>query len=293
MLLWLIAAGLGTAHAGDAAQLEAVWQDVVDDSVWQSPTVLQRQHFQEGFQQLLAASQRCQPRQINHARETLLQAGFDVHQDQVGDTQYLLVVEVEGHRRGGGMYAIRCGPALPQVIQAPHAMYDLKTGAIAWSLFAESGVRAGMWNTVHRYRSRPDEQREEDLHPADVCHEFGSFFQAATVAAATADPTLRFVQLHGFASGRGEVDIIISSGAPTTPPRAFSERLGDALGDTGLYGVDVHILGGSTNVQRRFLVTTDEGRFLHLEMTLPVREELLESSESRAFLLQALEGSWR
>lgn len=161
---------------------------------------------------------------------------------------------------------------------------------LAW--FRESGARAAMWATHHRFRARPGELREDPVHPADVSAEPGSLFQAMTLAIASADLDLRVVQVHGYAaaSARG-LDAVVSSGDRRAPPLAVGERLDAVLERVGVYGLDTAELGGTRNVQGRLLARWP-GRFLHLELAPSTRVRLADDAVARATITSALEGPW-
>jgi hypothetical protein len=195
-------------------------------------------------------------------------------------------------RVGGGLYVVRCGAgATPLILQAPHSFFDKGTRRIVMQLFSRSGARAAYFNTVHRYRGVPQETSTDDLHPADVAHQFGSFFQAATLAAAVTDPELRFIQIHGFRA-RPELpwDVIVSSGLLDAPPRALADRLQARFGRVTAYDETVGGLGALTNVQGLALNRHGTGRFVHLEFGESTRQEW--RAPHADALLAALQEPW-
>ena len=110
----------------------------------------------------------------------------------------------------------------------------------------------------------------------------------ATLAVARAKPDITVVQLHGFASGASEdgesgpppsVSAVISAGrkdAPTPLSTAVATKLRDQLGaGVMLYPVDIALLGATTNVEGRAIEPIPTARFLHLELSPALRDQLL------------------
>ncbi|MBW2254306.1 MAG: hypothetical protein JRI25_06870, partial [Deltaproteobacteria bacterium] len=179
LLLFGLLIGEGRADDGLEAALQAQWEQVRSDARWRSPYAAERTAFRDGLTALVRVAGTCDEDEVRAASKTLAAADFAVEHVVDGEDSVLVVREATEHR-GAGLVAIRCGSARPWVWQAPHALYDLNTGDIARRLFVESGARAVMWNTVHRYRALPGEASGDPVHPADVTREFGSLFHAAT-----------------------------------------------------------------------------------------------------------------
>lgn len=274
--------------------IATAWQESKADAVWRSPTVTERETLQEAASLLVAAADDCPVALLQEVAVTL--EAIDVRLTVLGaegeGPRVVLLQEGQEHR-GLGLFALRCGAARPWVFQAPHSFHDRHTGRLVRNLFGSSGARAAAWNTVHRYRSRPDEDPREQIHPADVTREYGSTFHAVTVAMATAAPALRFIQVHGFAGEGRDWDAIISTGDPEDPPAGVADSLAAAFGRVAAYGRDVHVLGATTNVQGKVLSRWSDRRFLHLELSLELRSRLSESREARRPLIDALvAGGW-
>jgi hypothetical protein len=280
--------GEATANEGLDGSLQEHWEQVRSDARWRSPYAAERTAFRDGLTALARVAGTCNEEDVRTAAATLAAADFAVERLEDGEDSVLVVREAVEHR-GAGMVAIRCGSARPWVWQAPHALYDLSTGDIALQLFLESGARAVMWNTVHRYRALPAEKSGDPVHPADVTREFGSLFHAATVGLASGDVTLRFLQLHGYAQ-RSDFPwhAVVSTGDADRPPEALAKALTPVLGSAGAYGADVDILGGTANVQAKALRAWSEPRFLHFELSPAARRSLAEDPEMRGALLSAL-----
>jgi hypothetical protein len=179
-----------------------------------------------------------------------------------------------------GVYVIRLGDAAPILWQAPHSYFDLKTGALVAQVFEAGDARAAFFNQAHRNTG------EEEESAVDLAHRAFSVFQAATLGAATGIEDLLVVQVHGFRS-RGDESAVVSRGSAFQPARWESQAI-DALaallpGDgLVLSGAELPQLAGRTNLQGRGLA--GEARFLHLELSLPIRRALMQD----AMLRQAL-----
>lgn len=222
-------------------------------------------------------------------------AGFAIERWRFAEETYLALVEKR--RRGAGAYLFRVGPALPILLQAPHADHDQGTGELALALFLApplgAAPRAVFLSTAHRYVDAQGRKgRNNNL--ADVCHNPVHLFQVATEAAATFQPTLAVIQLHGFGETDGEaeprsMDIVVSAGrksGSTETSRRVADALRRTLGDgVHRYPEDVKTLGATTNVQGRMLRSLfPHARFVHLELSATLRRRLLKSkSAQRAF----------
>jgi hypothetical protein len=329
-LAWCALAALAadtTSYASSeelAAGLHGRWQDAVADSAWVSPTESRRVATIEAAQALLQALPACEDRPIRRALGGMAAAGWEVSVHEVAGQPRVIVVEDDA---GGGMYAWRCGPATPLVLQAPHTLYDEDTEALTLQMFVGTDARGLMWNTVHRYRATPDERPQDRLHPADVAHQPASLFQTWTLVSTAVWPDARVLQLHGFAGtsdGDGpaaETDVSLATGAVTStdaapsaeaprhtailssgfahlPPTGAATAVAAHLGALGrgvrVFGVNTELLGATTNAQARALVGGEGRRFLHLELSREARTWLLGAPGRPTALARALaEASWR
>lgn len=278
---------LSIAWGQPAAALDARWEAARDGAVWRSPDVSERVAVRDAMRLLGAATDPCSVEE----RARAMLAPVDLVVERIDGEPALLVVREGQERRGAGLYVLRCGPASPWVWQAPHSLNEAPTRGIARQLFLETGARATMWNTVHRYRSRPEETPGDEVHPADVTRERGSLFHAATLGLAAGDPTLRFVQLHGFAGGALPWDAVVSFGRAERSAVAVAAALGPVLGRVAAWPEDVDVLGGTVNVQGQDLARSGD-RFLHVELSPEARAMLFEGSSSRLAFAAALSGAW-
>lgn len=225
-------------------------------------------------------------------------AGYEVQAWQVAGQRLLAAVEPPGRLTGGGAFVVRADPdpGPPVILQAPHAFHDLGTEAIALSLLVHGRAwpRALFVNTVHRYLDIDGARRERDEAPADPCHNEAHLFAVATAAALDALPGAEIVQLHGFGDADPFApDVVVSAGdraAPTPRSAQVADRLRDALEvDVALFPVDQTRLGATSNVQGRLVrARGGQARFVHVELSLPLRRRLQRDPQALARLADAL-----
>jgi hypothetical protein len=224
--------------------------------------------------------------------------GFELNTWTHGDDTLWVLQEPATQRRGAGAYIVRTGAASDDVIQAPHAYFDVGTGPLALTLFACAPQghrpRVFMTNTAHRYRSRAGAKPSDTDHPADVAHNPSHLFQHVTDLLARSLPSLRVFQVHGFGKEdereREGLSAVVSPGSRARSPwvRQVALRLGPLLG-TGVrvYPDETQILGGTRNAQARLLQAYPRARFIHLELSASSRRAL-SSQEQVACMASAL-----
>jgi hypothetical protein len=213
------------------------------------------------------------------------QLGFRLLPLPATDPPLWVVFEPVEHARGWGAYVI-CPHRLPGlVLQAPHSYADRFTGNIALRLFAEGRFGAAAWNTVPRKL-------------VDVCHTLDHPFSAFTRALVRAHPKSFVVQVHGFAQEKRQTvtgtaaDLIVSNGtqAPDRSVRRLAILLQSELpfSQVHLYPTEVQELGATTNVQGETLRQAGSSRFVHLEMSEPLRLRMANDGQARQVLLKNL-----
>jgi hypothetical protein len=184
---------------------------------------------------------------------------------------------------------LRCGDAAPLALQAPHSYFDLNTATVSYKAFRKLKARFLLMNTVQRYRGRQMEVVTDNAHPADMAHNPRGMFQAAHLGMLTAAPQTLFVQLHGFDSSWRDVDVVLSDGR--VEPQVFSQRLADAWKDRSLriavFGRQFKGLGAMTNSQAQATHAVG-GRFLHIELSLELRREMVRGGRALRRLCNAL-----
>lgn len=290
MILWWFVLALASAAEGLAERLEESLEEVRTEVRWRSPYAAERSALRGAMGLLVGGGATCDDETLGEAQALLTAADFRLELIQDGDDRVALIREAR-EIRGAGLYAVRCGTARPVVWQAPHSFHDHDTGEIVLALFLESGARAVMWNTVHRYKSSPKERRADPIHPADVTREYGSLFQAATVGMAGGDPSLRFVQVHGFARETASWEVIVSTGSDRDPPTGLAAALDPLLGGAAAFGEDTDTLEGGENVQGHLLNETGSIRFIHVELSPEARRRLERDADLRARFVQAVADS--
>ncbi len=244
---------------------------------FQIPPKKQFLMFQAAMEHLMKASKECNEHVFETTKKMLNGIGFEARSIRQHGTTFWLIRESKGIYRGAGVYVIRCGGAAPVVIQAPHGFYDLYTFTIAYRVFLQTQARAFMTNTLHRYKAYPEETASSSLHPADAAHNERLFFQAATIGTQRGNPSLTFIQLHGFGGKTTTVkaDMIISTGEKKHSP--IVAALARSLRRIGIlvleYWKDTKELGATTNVQAKVLNRNGQ-RFIHIEMNRKIRERL-------------------
>jgi hypothetical protein len=222
--------------------------------------------------------------------------GFEVALVREHET-FIVLRELEGVHRGGGVYAFRPGASgRPIVVQAPHSFFDEGTGDLAVDLFVRTGAAAIAMNTIHRYLGKT--KPPQGVSPADVANAEQSYFQGFTVGTSRAHEKAIYVQVHGFSSEAhpelAGFDLVASKGdaAAVADPtfEALVDELRCVLGPprVAVYGRETRSLGATKNVQGRFINGTSDDFFYHLEMSRPLRVRLESDASLRARLAEAI-----
>lgn len=221
---------------------------------------------------------------VNAMASDLQALGWAVFTETAGGVTWTIVAETGNQRRGRGLYAF--SNTGRHAIQAPHVPSDELTGRILLR-YADDGLpRALAWNTVPR-------------RTADLAHLDGTYLIAFSRAFAQAYPSEKILQLHGFdarrrRSANGAQSSAIISAAHKNPQselksavKCMKQKIEKR---TRLYGVDVHELGAMTNSVARALRNEGYKGFVHVEMSLPLREQLADDPAKRQVLLDCLGG---
>ena len=204
----------------------------------------------------------------------------------------VLLSEAGDDCRGRGVYWINADASTALAITAPHRGSDRYTGTLAATLFVETDARAAGWNSAPR---RPN---KACANAVDLARAKDHVFSAFTLGFAKAFPDGLVVQLHGFEGVRREklaaqeAAIILSNG--TDRP---SERLLDLADDLSIAFTPLEVLvfpigtgelGATGNAQGQLLREAGFAGFVHIEMSAQLRAALIEDSELRAKLADAL-----
>lgn len=201
----------------------------------------------------------------------------EIDEDCVGRGSYLL-----SHDEG----------ARPILMSAPHRGYDRYTGTLALQLVGEGGLAAGAWN------SAPRKARKACRNAADLARSPLNHFTAFALAFSDSYPAGRIVQLHGFdrsvrqSQAGAEADVILSNGTENAGENLFD--IADCMSasfarrNVLVYPNDVRELGALTNAQGQALREDGFGSFVHVELSLSLRRELVDDPEARRAFLGCL-----
>ncbi len=253
-------------------------------------------------------------------------AGFRLEVWRIDGEVFWALLEARDAARGAGAYFFHVTPGAPTgtpelLLQAPHAYYDVGTGAIAARLFFAPGPgprpRAFFTNTIHRYVTTPGQKQKRRDSPADVCHNPEHLFNVATARVAENAGALVVLQLHGFAGAAededklgvdddrgdevgagsgGRATIVVSAGRREgSSPRSthVAARLREAYGvGVERFPEDTSRLGATTNVQGRTLRALAKVEFVHVEVAADLRQQMRgDDAELRRFGALLLRGA--
>ncbi|ESP94919.1 MULTISPECIES: hypothetical protein [Pseudoalteromonas] len=178
---------------------------------------------------------------------------------------------------GGG--ALVYQPAgKPCFVSIPHQFHDKHTLQIGQTLF-ESTCNMMVYNTYHRYSESMDSQ------PMDYSKRQRGLHVAAVQAFHSMHPNASIFQLHGFnqkkrKSAQGKkADFILSQGRSYNAKLAKLQTCLLGLSEqTFVYQKDVFELGGTKNVLHKIGLAPH--RFIHIEISKPMRSKLISQSAS-------------
>ena len=279
-----------SAVGGSHADLQGLLADASKQSRWFPSSYQQVLESRDLFQQTLGA----------------LMNGGDTNTrlDALGwrieriNQRLQVLRESPGQKRGRGLFVIGPLPGDRLLIQAPHQFTDLDTGRILASVVAESPSAAAAFNTVPRQITVAE--REVD---SDLAHLGYSEFMAFTDAFVRAVPDARVVQLHGFDQAKRttpegrDADVILSNGTQTPGP--YVSTLANCLRRTWpkrvvrLYPVEVDELGARTNTIGKLVRSAHGDRFVHVELSRPLRRQMARDADLRRDLMRCLRGEDR
>jgi len=197
-----------------------------------------------------------------------------------GPEGHWLILEAIHPNAGAGYYLFRTGPLEKEIVlQAPHAVFDKHTDVITKDIFAHYSYRAAFFGDWLRYGDLGTQPYEDS--PYDLAHNPDTLYQDISTLWLKRKPTSVFVQLHGFDEQKipeSKADFIVSSGSRRELPvwfenfvPAFSASLPEfPVRD---FPAKIKVLGGTTNVQGK-LIRKSGGRFLHIEISLRLRERM-------------------
>ena len=216
----------------------------------------------------------------------LERAGWRVDWIPFGGEKLRLLRESPDARRGRGMMLARPSAAASKlVLVVPHRFYDRLTGDVARGVFFRAGASVLIENTAHRHWNKaPD----AEYGPSDGAHREATALHA--LARGVAAKGRLIAQPHGTAGEDGEASAILSDGTRDPGPwvKKAADRLRAAKIAVAVYGVDTRKLGATENVLGLHVRTSKaDARFLHIEMTLPLREAFKADASRLADALRA------
>ncbi len=308
-----VAGAAVSTESGDLQSfLNAITFGAQDDGQFKIPTPAQLAEFSNVVHLVLQADY-----EKANARAHDLDYELVAYTDTVSGNLYYVLRETNlipsPLANGGGTYIFRPDATYNVAIHAPHPGADTDTNEEGISLFLASDTRYFMMAGAHR-RSHPDPstcQNFSDYRPSDAVHNKEHYFYVAHKAMEDFDPTIHYVELHGYSGA--SFDIVISQCATGGNPAVanMSETLADETADeytlmhvledvlqdsgeivpciyspildTGPDDKYTQYLGGGTNTLARYtngsasvcdegaIVENNTHRYLHLEQSWDIR----------------------
>ena len=177
-------------------------------------------------------------------------------------------------------------------LMVPHRFFDRLSSPVGRGAYFRSGAWLLLENTAHRHWGKAE---GEEYGPGDVAHREATALHALTKGLLAGRKNLLLAQIHGFTGGAEagekvpEAFAIVSDGTPEPGPaaRALAGKLKASGLSVLLYGPDTRRMGATENVQGRHLRATGNHRFLHIELSLPLREQLKADASALADALRA------
>lgn len=261
-------------------QITSLWKEKRANT-YQSLTINEMQRAEDVFKKLLRNDISSEVRaQLSALNLSLLQ------------TKGLLIIsEINKPYLGLGMFVINPYSQSEDMLQAPHAYHDFKTGKISIKLFVENKLKALAINTVKRFYFSKNGSKIS----ADMANLKTSLFVAFSRAYVSEYMRGRIIQLHGFNANKRSstraVDFILSSGT-----KAYSQKLimqkncirHNVSTQSYIYPLDIRVLGGTKNSIGNSVREMGFSGFEHIEVSLPLRKKLNRSIKSRYQLSRCL-----
>jgi len=213
---------------------------------------------------------------INQALTTFKHSRTQINNQAHASTSWSYMNVTEGIELGHTLLKNRTGRLF---IQAPHQFSDRYSGKIALGALEYSRTADVVFlNSQHR--TSLDYSRETHSVLTELSHDYLAVSSAATI-----------VQLHGFAKSKRQTNsaqqanFIISSGniQRRKLPLFLKTCLSDAgFNNTLVYGQDSTELGATKNPVKKRMYQIQRTRFLHIEMSLQQRQNLIQQSDQLA-----------
>jgi hypothetical protein len=286
LLLLLAATTLSTPSTGQGQTLEHLLERASTERVYRHVSLAEVQQVEPLFLRMFQGERSMQ------LRQAWLSLGFNMQSVNDNGAEFLVLYESDGRRTGRGLYVFRQSLPQPLALQAPHSFQEYHTRQIVLDMIREHNVAAAAWNTV----PRSIEQDGTTIN-ADLAHQDASFFTAFSRAFATHYVNGRIVQIHGFDQQKRRTQagataaMIISSGReiPTPAVLAAGQCLKQYIpGPVHIYPNDVTELGATTNAVGRTLTQLGNPGFLHLEISIGMRQRMRHDALLRQSVLQCI-----
>ena len=231
--------------------------------------------------------------------------GFHILKAQLEGREVFALMEKPEQKLGRGFYLFPPVATGSTLLMMPHAFYDLHTRVIGQYLFGEGMFIAAAWNTVHRNRTPGKNHAivpDDDPWRWDMADLSNTCFTALTRAFNRTQAHGHLIQLHGYSkakrkssSGR-DSDLILSNGTELPPKELIV--FGDCLkinltAMVRVYPVETRDLGATENISARILNILGHNGFVQMEMSLPLRNQLRSSVNTRKALLNCIKSSWQ
>ena len=209
------------------------------------------------------------------------------------NNRFYVIKEKSSQIHYWGIYVINTNPLRSSlVIQAPHPVYDLYTGNQAVFCFKRMLPKAVFISGTHRCNNSEYSEcsgtttacgSNAPYRVSDNAHNANSIFQKSTELFFKKFNNTVFVQLHGFAQGSGDPDLIMSNGTRITPDIDYLSMIRDAFFQDDpsltfkLVNIDLNWtkLTALENTQGRLINNSSDpcyenasscnGRFVHIE----------------------------
>lgn len=194
----------------------------------------------------------------------------------------LIIKEREKRGQGVTLYSKKG----KNTLQMPHCMFDTYTCSIGWKLFFENTFLVAQFSSAHRYTNSN----------SDLAHSQYNHFTAFASAYGKYNRDGYLIQIHGFSNNKRvsqegkEAEVIVSSGERKSSDKAIS--INECLKKKGfnsfLYPLEINELGGTKNASKKVLKELLHQGFIHIELNLSLRKQLLKSKKLRREFGQCL-----
>ncbi len=221
--------------------------------------------------------------------QTATDLGFTVTRDRDGVT----LSDRDGGCSSRGVYRVRSGGGSPVAITAPHGTSDRGTRALASALFEDGFGAAAAWNSAPRLTT-------SQCPGFDLARAGDHAFTAFALGFSDRFPDGLVVQLHGFdgdrreSAGAADAAMIVSDASRTPSARILdiADCLSAALAPRTVlvFPVETGELGALQNAQAEALHAKGHSGFAHLELSLDLREALLDDGLLRAGFGKCISG---